>query len=185
MIIDATAYRQMIDHMRQAAPHEGVGLLAGPLRAHCPRDTDGDGDCGRRLCPYCGGDGSTERTCDRWVPLDNVAEHPRVRYEVDNTALLDAWNALDTDGGRRPWIMCHSHVTGTTTPSEVDILYAHDQTLRHLVVSLAGTEPVTRLWNLNPFGHGANRAVRALYEVVDLGIHTVGTTDLTSRMSEG
>lgn len=21
----------------------------------CPHDTDGDGDCGRPLCPYCGG----------------------------------------------------------------------------------------------------------------------------------
>lgn len=22
----------------------------------CPKDTDGDGNCGQRLCPYCGGD---------------------------------------------------------------------------------------------------------------------------------
>lgn len=24
------------------------------MRPYCPRDTNGDGDCGRSLCPYCG-----------------------------------------------------------------------------------------------------------------------------------
>lgn len=29
----------------------------------CPRDTDGDGNCGNRRCLYCGGDGSLFTAC--------------------------------------------------------------------------------------------------------------------------
>lgn len=33
-------------------PEEDEAFAARP--ASCPRDTDGDGNCGRRYCPYCG-----------------------------------------------------------------------------------------------------------------------------------
>lgn len=35
-------------------------------RASCPRDRNGDGDCGMRLCPDCGGDGSKLRAV-KWI----------------------------------------------------------------------------------------------------------------------
>lgn len=44
--------------------------LVGRVRkGACPRDTDGDGNCGRRFCPYCGegvdrGDRQQVRTGD-------------------------------------------------------------------------------------------------------------------------
>lgn len=32
-------------------------------RKPCPQDTDGDGDCGAKMCPYCGA--FTRRTLER------------------------------------------------------------------------------------------------------------------------
>ncbi len=41
-----------------AGVHGCDGCCAAPEKAEekpCPNDTNGDGDCGRRFCPYCGG----------------------------------------------------------------------------------------------------------------------------------
>lgn len=32
----------------------GPARTVGPVRSACPNDTNGDGDCGRRMCPHCG-----------------------------------------------------------------------------------------------------------------------------------
>lgn len=181
MIIDRVAFEQMIAHMEQVAPLEGVGLLAGPRDAPCPRDTDGDGDCGRKLCPHCGAE--RERACDRWVPMRNAAEHPRARFEIDNDELVMAWQAL-ADAGRRPWIICHSHVTTSAAPSDNDIRYATDPTLLHAVVSLAPSVPVVALWRLDPNRPArAEQAKRIIYEVSDLGFQGNRPTDLTHGVS--
>lgn len=172
MIIDRAAYDAMVRHMQQAAPQEGCGLLAGLTT--CPRDTDGDGNCGRQNCPNCFG---TERTCDTWVPMANVAEFPRLRFEIDPGRLLAAWQTLD-DQGRRPWIVCHSHPADTTAPSVHDVRLALDETLRHLVVSLRGTFPVADLWRLRPHDP-ANSMTKIRFQVIDLGFRQVGTSDLT------
>lgn len=147
MIIDRAAYTAMIEHMREAAPLEGVGLLAGP-RFLGPPD----------LAP---------QVCDRWVLLRNVAEYPRLRYEVDPEEQLAAWHALDDDG-RRPWIACHSHVTTGTAPSPMDVRYAVDPTLLHMIVSLMGPEPVATLWRLHPYARPGTEQM-ITYQVVDLG----------------
>lgn len=169
MIIDRVAYAAMIEHMQQAAPREGVGLLAGPRDPldHIPHLLH-----------------SGVRHVDRWVPQANVAEFPRARYEVDPEQTLTTWEALIA-AGRRPWIMCHSHVTTSAAPSESDIRYAVDQTLLHLVVSLAGLDPVAVLWRLDPTTVGVARCNRVRYQVVDLGFHSQGTTDLTHGVSGG
>lgn len=180
MIIDRTAYDAMIQHMQEAAPREGVGLLAGP-RDRCPRDTDGDGNCGQRYCPACGID-AVARVADRWVPLGNAAEHPRARYEVADGDLVDAWQALEDDG-RRPWVIVHSHVRTSAAPSETDIRYAVDPSLLHMIVSLGGVEPVAVLWRLNPNTVAPNHAKRVRYEVVDLGRNEYPATDLTRGVS--
>lgn len=180
MIIDKAAHAAMLAHMFEERPREGVGLLAGPARPRCPRDTNGDGNCGQRICPDCGGDG---RVCDTWLPLRNVAEFPRARYETDPVELLAAWERLET-AGRRPWIVCHSHVSTSAVPSDLDIRYAVDRTLHHAVVSLAAYDPVTRVWALDPDSQdrdGRVRRVRVL--VADLGFlsseQRILTTDLT------
>lgn len=152
MIIDRVAYDAMIEHMQEAAPLEGVGLLAGP------RDTSDH-------IPYELYSGV--RHVDRWVPLHNVAEYPRLRYEVDPEEQLAAWHALDDDG-RRPWIACHSHVTTGTVPSPMDVRYAVDPTLLHMIVSLTGPEPVATLWRLHPYARPGTEQM-ITYRVVDLG----------------
>jgi proteasome lid subunit RPN8/RPN11 len=160
VIIDRAAYDAMIQHMQEAAPREGVGLLAGP-RA----------------------DREQARTVvDRWVPLRNTAEFPRARYEADPQALIGAWTALEDDG-RRPWIIVHSHVRTSAAPSDLDIRYAVDSSLLHMIVSLAGTEPVAVLWRLNSNVTAPNHAKKIHYQVVDLGFQGNVPTDLTRGVS--
>lgn len=188
IVVDEAAHRAMLDHMQQAAPSEGCGLLAGPVvgvppRIPCPRDTDGDGDCGRPLCPHCHDRKLPGMVCDTWVPMANVAEFPRVRFEMDPEALVEAWQRLET-AGRRPWIVCHSHVRDVAVPSVRDVLLAVDGTLRHLVVSLAGPFPTASLWHLSPFSlDPAVRMRKIHYQVTDLGFHGNPATDLTHDVS--
>ncbi len=165
--IDTATLGVAIEHMRQAAPREGVGLLAGPYDRHDPAGGQWQGPVG---------------TVDRWVPLTNVSEFPRLRFEVDPVELVDAWERLEADGGRRPWIVCHSHVTSDAVPSPTDERYAVDPTLSHMIVSLAASRPVALLWQPAQDGSGKLRKVR--YRVADLGFRTVGTTDLTHRVSD-
>jgi len=188
------AYADTIRHLTACIPNEGVGLLAGPAvfpGTPCPADTDGDGDCGRRHCPTCGiiagrmtiprdiGGRAVNRLSmhlDHWTPLVNTAEHPRVRYEVEHTELLFAHEALEDDG-RYPWVVVHSHVTASTSPSPVDVEYARNPRQLHLIVSLAGLHPAATLWRLDP--HGAQRPEKIRFQVVDLGGQENPPTDLT------
>lgn len=180
MIIDRTAYDAMIEHMRQAAPREGVGLLAGPQGV--PRGVDPlvmVAMNGRNVHPPYG-------VVDRWVPLRNTAEFPRARYEADPQALINAWTALEDDG-RRPWIIVHSHVRTSAAPSELDIRYAVDPSLLHMIVSMhgmrEGTEPTPVLWRLNPNTVAPDHAKRVRFEVVDLGFQAISPTDLTHHVT--
>jgi proteasome lid subunit RPN8/RPN11 len=167
VIIDRAAYDAMIQHMQEAAPREGVGLLAGPRSPldHIPYELRSD-------VPHV----------DRWVPLRNTAEFPRARYEADPGELISAWETLEVDG-RRPWIIVHSHVRTSAAPSDLDIRYAVDPTLLHMIVSLAGTDPVAVLWRLNPNVTAPNHAKKIHYQVVDLGFQGNVPTDLTRGVS--
>lgn len=167
MIIDRHAYDAMIEHLRQAAPREGVGLLAGP-QIRPPE--------GQPSWPVRAG------AVDRWVPLDNVSDWPGLRYEVDNDELITAYESLEGDG-RRPWVIVHSHTSTSAAPSLLDIRYAVDQTLLHMIVSLAASRPVAVLWRLNPDAPPVEQARKIRYQVADLGFQTVGTTDLTRHVS--
>lgn len=171
MIIDRTAYDAMIQYMREAAPREGVGLLAGPQSSldHVPHELRSD-------VPHV----------DRWVPLRNAAEFPRARYEADPAELIAAWGSLEVDG-RRPWVIVHSHVRTSAAPSELDIRYAVDPSLLHMIVSMhgmrEGTEPTPVLWRLNPNTVAPDHAKRVRFEVVDLGFQAISPTDLTHRVT--
>lgn len=162
MIIDRAAYDAMIEHMQQAAPLEGVGLLAGPR--------------------FLGPPSLAPQVCDRWVPQANVSEFPRARYEVAPEQTIADWQALDAEG-RRPWVVCHSHVTTNAAPSPNDIRYAADPSLLHMIVSLAGSRPVVRLWRLDAHSLRPNPEARVRFQVADLGFHSRGTTDLTHRVT--
>ena len=182
MIIDSTAFGEMITDLENAEPHEGCGLLAGPIQGRdtpCPHDTDGDGNCGRQLCPYCGRPEARDRICDRWVRMPNMAEFPQLRFEMDPGRLIQAWQALDGQE-RRPWIVAHSHPRDSAVPSLHDRRYATDPSLLHLVVSLAGPTPAVRLWRID---QAADVAVKVPFRVVDLGRKENPPTDLTQDVS--
>jgi proteasome lid subunit RPN8/RPN11 len=164
MIIDLDAYVKMIMHMQEAAPREGVGLLAGPQDRPAPVGGQWQSAAGA--------------ICDRWIPLDNVSDFPGLRYEVDPEALIAAWNVLEGDR-RRPWVVCHSHTSTSAAPSPLDIRYAVDQSLLHMVVSLAGREPVAVLWRLDPNAAPVDRCRRVRYQLHDLGFQAIPPTDLT------
>ncbi len=148
-------YQAMIEHMRQAAPAEGVGLLAGAT---------GGGPL------------------DHWTPLRNVSDFPRLRYETSHEELIAAWETLE-GVGRRPWIVAHSHTTTTAAPSQLDIRYAVDPTLLHMIVSVHGPQPVGALWRIDPDARGVRQVERVGYRVADLHFHPKGTTDLTHDVS--
>lgn len=170
MIIDRAAYDAMIEHMRQAAPLEGCGLLAGLHTLGTPRD---------EIHRWTTVD---KAAADRWVPLTNTSEHPRLRFQIDPAEQIAAYEACEADG-RWPWVMVHSHVRTSAAPSETDIRYAVDRTLLHLVVSLAGLEPIAVLWRLDPTVSGVARCSRVRYQVVDLGFQAIPPTDLTHGVS--
>jgi proteasome lid subunit RPN8/RPN11 len=195
------ALAEAVVHLRACVPHEGVGLLAGRAvfpGQPCPADTNGDGDCGRRFCPMCGlppedrqpwpldatglpvrwGDVESGVHLDTWVPLANVSEFPRLRYEADPVELLAVQERLEADG-RYPWTIVHSHVRSNTAPSETDIEFARNPRQLHLIVSLGGLSTVFQLWRLTPGAEGPERAVRMRWRVVDLHKQSTGTTDLT------
>ena len=167
IIIDRAVYDAMIAHMREAAPREGVGLLAGP------RDTPA-----RRL--------RWEMLADRWVPLRNASDFPGLRYEIDPQEQIEAYEALDADG-RWPWIHVHSHVRSSAAPSPLDIRYAVDPNLLHLIVSLhtviPEVQPWAVLWRLDPDARPVDQARKIHYQVVDLGRKEYPATDLTRRVS--
>ncbi len=125
------ALTAVLEHLRACAPHEGVGLLAGPA-AHDPIEGE----------PY-------GALLDHWVQLDNVAEFPRFTYEVAPVQLLAAHEELEADG-RYPWVVVHSHPDTTTAPSTADLEYARNPRQLHLIVSLAGLHPAMSLWRLDP-----------------------------------
>ena len=116
------------------------------------------------------------------MPLRNASDFPGLRYEIDPQEQIAAYEALDADG-RWPWVQAHSHVRTCAAPSSLDVRYAVDQSLLHMVVSLAGTSPVAVLWHLNPDVAPVEQAKRVRYQVVDLGFHTVGNSDLTRGVS--
>jgi proteasome lid subunit RPN8/RPN11 len=126
------------------------------------------------------------RFADRWVPLENVAEFPRVRYEVDPEEVLAAHEALEADG-RYPWIVVHSHPgpRGTTAPSGPDVAYARNPKQLHLIVADGGLHTVMVLWRLTPGADEPDRVVRVRWQVVDQAQHESWTTDLTHGVTGG
>lgn len=168
MIIDRAAYDAMIQHMRDAVPREGVGLLAGPRDRPDPPGGQWQGPAGAIV--------------DRWVPLRNSSDFPGLRYEIDAQEQIAAYETVDADG-RWPWVHVHSHVRSGAVPSPLDIRYATDPNVLHMIVSLAGSNPVAVLWRLDPNRVDPDRVKRMPYQIVDLGFQGNTPTDLTRGVS--
>lgn len=158
------AFEQALTHLIEQARAgvEGVGLLSAPL----------DGRV-RLAAPAA----LTNLVIDRWTPLGNVAEFPRVRYEVDPSELLAAYNDLEADG-YRPLVMVHAHLRGGAVPSPTDVRYATNPALLHLIVDLEATRPAPMLWRLHP-DRPSHQQAKIRFQVVDLHEQKNQATDLT------
>lgn len=101
LLLDAAVRDALLAHAREGAPEEVCGVLVG--------DRAGD-------------DGSDAENPDRVTAahrVDNVAEAPRTRYELDPKGALDAIERAEADGDAVIGFY-HSHPAGPARPSETD-----------------------------------------------------------------
>ncbi|MDP9358047.1 MAG: M67 family metallopeptidase [Chloroflexota bacterium] len=132
---------QILGHLRAAAPSEGVGLIAVTL---------------------LGGDGVAEAT--HFYPGTNLDASPS-RYTMDPAEVLAAFRDMEARGWRLGAI-AHSHPVTAAVPSETDLREAHYRDALMLIVSLAGTTPEIRAWQVVP----AETATWAVVEVPVMGM---------------
>lgn len=165
MIIDKTAFEACLAHLIACAriSQEGLGLLAAPITAPA------------EAAPGL----ITNRSATWWVPLANVAEFPRVRYEADPGQLLAAYEDLEAEG-LRPTVLVHSHLTGGALPSPHDVRYAADPSLLHLIVDLEPQRPHPVLWRLAV----GEEPLKIRYRVADLRKQETSAEDLTRGVTE-
>lgn len=159
MIIDTAAFEACHRHLieRARAGEEGVGLLSGPP------------------LQYHGQQGSV--VVHRWTPLDNVADFPRYRYEVDPGQLIAAYDDLES-ADLKPFVLAHSHLHGGAGPSLNDVRFAADPQLRYMIVDLGGPRPHSVLWRLDP-GRPVAEQEKIRFQVADLREQKNLATDLT------
>jgi proteasome lid subunit RPN8/RPN11 len=124
----------MIDHVREGAPEEVVGVLAGQ------RGADSDGPTGSE-----GGTVAETSVIERRYPAENAVATPETRYEIapaEEFALLERVDdaGLDVVG------FYHSHPRGPSAPSGTDARLAAWPGYSYVVVSLAGGEPTVGSW---------------------------------------
>ena len=120
--IDDKVAREIADHARAQYPAEACGLIAG-----------------------------REQQIMVAVGLRNVAEQPEKRFAIDPAEQLQALKTIDVEGLR--WIgVYHSHPFSAPIPSSEDLDSAHDYGLLQLIVSLRGSKPAFKLWQVNDLG---------------------------------
>ncbi|WP_135820486.1 desampylase [Halostella litorea] len=121
------AYDRVVEHARTGAPAEVCGVLGGPA------ESGGDG-------PRADG-----RRVETALPVANVADAPRTRYELAPEEQLRRIEAIEGDGGAVVGFY-HSHPRGPAGPSETDRSLATWPDASYVIVSLAGDEPAVGSW---------------------------------------
>src|SRR5262249_3903248 len=109
---------QILDHVRREKPNEACGLIGG--RADYKGETV--------------------------IQIPNVARNPRVRFEMDHRAMVEAITTLQREG-REVVAIYHSHPESPAEPSVRDITEATWPDALYIIVSLLG-EPEIRVWSI-------------------------------------
>ncbi|MHB8624952.1 MAG: M67 family metallopeptidase [Aggregatilineales bacterium] len=82
------------------------------------------------------------------VPLTNVAATPRIRYQIDQKAFVDAYHRIERRGDDLIGIY-HSHPFGAAIPSPTDVAEATWPDAVYVIVGFPdGTTPDLRAWVL-------------------------------------
>jgi len=125
-VLPRDAYDAVLDHARADAPLEACGAFVGE------RVESGDGG------------GVVRRvTAVRRVP--NVADAPRVRYELDPEATLAVFDEAEASGMEVVGFY-HSHPSGPSRPSATDREHARWPGRVYVVASLAARPPTLDAW---------------------------------------
>jgi proteasome lid subunit RPN8/RPN11 len=122
IVIPESVREEMITHAREGAPEEVCGILAG-VRGKSEEDESEE-------------DESRVEECH---PAENVAENPRVRYEIDPREQLELMEAIE-ESGREVVGFYHSHPRGPAGPSATDAVQATWPDRSYVIVSLEGSE---------------------------------------------
>jgi len=110
----------MVEHARQAAPHECCGLI--------------------------GGNDARTRTV---YPLRNVATDPFVTYEAAPEDLFAAQRAM-RDRGEQLLAIYHSHPrSDDPQPSETDVRLAYYPSAVYFIIGLGNGEPCLRAFRIS------------------------------------
>ena len=113
----------MLQHARTELPNECCGVLAGVRQ----------GDALRVLACY---------------PLVNEAASP-VEYRSDARSMFEATKHM-RHHGHDIVAVYHSHPTSAPIPSRTDLDRLYSEDVVHLIIGLAGPEPLMRGWWLTP-----------------------------------
>lgn len=118
---------QMVIHMVQEAPNEGVGLLAITRDAGIARAT-------------------------AYFPGENIDASP-TRFTMHPQDVITALDTISREGWELGAIV-HSHLKGPATPSSNDIDEAYYPDALMVIVSLAHLPPDVRAWRLDSRNEG-------------------------------
>jgi proteasome lid subunit RPN8/RPN11 len=128
LVFSRDAYDDVLDHARDGVPDEVCGVLGG---------TTGKGGEGT-------GTGADRRRVDTALPVENVADLRRTRYELDPAEQLERIEAIEDDGGAVVGFY-HSHPTGPPGPSATDEAQATWPGASYVIVDLSG-DPSLGSW---------------------------------------
>ncbi|MFC3477279.1 desampylase [Halobacterium litoreum] len=120
LALSRAAYESILDHARADQPLEACGVLVGTRE-----------------------DGERHVETVRRVP--NVADAPRVRYELDPEATMAVFDEAEATG-REVVGFYHSHPTGPSRPSVTDREQAAWPEKVYVVASLAARPPTLDAW---------------------------------------
>jgi [CysO sulfur-carrier protein]-S-L-cysteine hydrolase len=109
----------MLQHAQSELPNECCGILAGVP----------DGDALRVIA---------------WYPLVNEAASP-VEYRSDARSMFEATKQM-RHHGQEIVAVYHSHPTSEPIPSRTDLERRYSDDVIHLIMGLAGPQPVLRGW---------------------------------------
>lgn len=125
LVLAAVAYDDLLAHAREDAPREACGVLVGY------RETTETGE--------------RELHAERARRVANVADAPRVEYEMEPVEQMRAFEAAEA-GGQAVVGFYHSHPAGPARMSERDRRDAAWPDYAYLLVSLAGRPPFVGAW---------------------------------------
>lgn len=117
---------EMMIHLLQCAPNEGVGMLG----VHAPVRTDI----------------GTEAVATLFVPGRNTEESP-VRYTMDPIDVIKAFRVF-RERGLHLGAIVHSHIHGPATPSVSDVNEWNYPEAFMLIASFADQPPTLQAWKL-------------------------------------